>query len=389
MTEKEPSLKIALIGLTYPFRGGISHYTTLLYKTLASKHDVTFFSLNRQYPDLLFPGKTQKDLSQQSFTVPNNACIDSINPITWIATFVKIRRLQPDFILFSWWNPFFAPAFGSISWLAKLISGIPSCFLCHNVIPHERSMIDVFLLRTTFAVTDTFIVHSEEDRENLIGIKPDADVHKNPHPTYGVFSENTDSNGADLRDDLGLRDKKVLLFFGYIREYKGLEYLLQAMEKLPTEDGFHLLVVGEFYEDQEKYSLSINRLKSSGQLTLVDHYVPNEEVSRYFEAADVVVVPYLTATQSGIIQIAYGFEKPVIATTVGGLPEVVADGQTGYLVAPSDADAIAMAVRKYYKDRDFVDFPGNIRAENKKYSWDAMLETIEAIGVKILIKRGR
>ena len=163
----EDQLKIAVVGLTHPFRGGISHYTTLLFRSLQGKHDVRFYALYRQYPSFLFPGKTQYDESSSSLSVPHEACIDSINPFTWLMTARRIVRYKPDLILFSWWHPFFAPAFGTIAHLSRLFGRIPSCFLCHNAVPHEQTIFDRLLLRYAFSAGDVFIAHSRQDYDDL------------------------------------------------------------------------------------------------------------------------------------------------------------------------------------------------------------------------------
>lgn len=372
-------LKIALVGLTHPFRGGISHYTTLLCRALRARHDVRFYALYRQYPRLLFPGKTQIDGSDAAFEVPHLACIDSVNPYTWVATAVRIARYGPDIILYSWWHPFFAPSFGTIAHLAKLFGGVPSCYLCHNALPHESTRIDRMLLRYAFSAGRVFITHSRQDLEDVRTLRPGAIVRQNPHPTYEVFAADQALPTDAAKAKLGLQGKRVLLFFGFVREYKGLDVLLKSMERLAPADGYHLLVVGEFYEDQEKYRGLLASLREREQITLVDRYVPNEEVPLYFSAADVVMVPYLSATQSGVIQIAYAFLKPVVATSVGGIPEVVAEGRTGYLVPPGDAHALADAVRRCFEPANTDRFGEAIARENEKYSWERMVETVESV----------
>jgi len=378
-----PHLKIALVGLTHPFRGGISHYTTLLYRALQDRHDVRFYALYRQYPGLLFPGKTQIDRSATSLRVPHHRCIDSINPYTWVATGVRIARFRPAVALFSWWHPFFAPAFGTIARVARLRGNVPACYLCHNALPHESTRVDRLLLRYAFSTARVFITHSRQDYEDLRTMRPDATVLRNPHPTYEVFAADQALPAAAAREQLGLADKRLLLFFGFVREYKGLDVLLDAVLELDPEQRYHLIVVGEFYEDPRKYRTRLDRLRERGQLTLVDRYVPNEEVPLYFSAADLVMVPYLSATQSGVIQIAYAFRKPVVASSVGGIPEVVVDGATGYLVRPGSARAIADAVRRHFAIDEPGRFEDAIARESEKYSWDRMVETIETVCERI------
>ena len=369
-------MKIALVGLTHPFRGGIAHYTTLLCRALAMRHEVAFFALSRQYPEFLFPGKTQIDESAATIKVDHHACIDSINPFTWFGTVLRIARFRPELVVYSWWHPFFAPSFGTIAHLSRM-RGIPSCFLCHNALPHESSRVDKLLARYAFSAGRVFITHSRQDHDDVRAMFPRASVHQNPHPTYDVFTDDEAPSAGDARRQLGLDGKRVLLYFGFIREYKGLDVLLEAVEGLPADESYHLLVVGEFYEDREKYAGALDRLRERGQLTLVDSYVPNEEIPLYFAAADLVMIPYLSATQSGIVQIAYAFDKPVVATKVGGIPEVVQQGATGFLVEPGDAEAIGGAVRSYFLSADRAAMRAAIAKESYKYSWDRMVETIE------------
>jgi len=369
-------LKIALVGVTHPFRGGISHYNTVLCQALRRDHEVRFLSLKKQYPGLLFPGKTQEDESEKPLQAPNEPCLGPVNPLSWLNTYRRIRAFKPDLVLFSWWHPFFAPAFGTVARLARRFARVPCCFLCHNVLPHEQSLIDRVLLRYAFGSGDAFVCHSEEDRRNLEALVPGATVHLNPHPSYGVFADGPVPATEDAKARLGLAGKRVVLFFGFVREYKGLDHLLAAMRDLPAEEGRHLLVVGEFYDDKRRYQPDLDELTARNQLTLIDRYVPNEEVALYFAAADLVAAPYLSATQSGVIQIAYSFGKPVVATRVGGLPEAVADGVTGYLVPPADAGAIAAAIRECFRSDRREEFAGNIARESEKYSWDRMVDTI-------------
>ena len=185
---RRDKLRIALVGLTFPFRGGIAHYTTLLCRALLRKHEVRFYALYRQYPQLLFPGKTQIDESDAPLQVPHLSCIDSINPFTWLATAARIVKYKPDVILYSWWHPFFAPAFGTIARLTRMLGGIPSCYLCHNALPHERSRVDKLLLRYVFSSGQMFISHSQQDYDDLKAFCPGAIVLQNPHPTYDVFT---------------------------------------------------------------------------------------------------------------------------------------------------------------------------------------------------------
>lgn len=368
-------LKIALLGVTYPFRGGISHYTTLLCQALADRHDVRFFSLKRQYPEILFPGKTQKDESEVSLQVDNEPVIDSINPLSWITTYRKIKRFGPDIVLVSWWHPFFAASFGTICLLALRLAGIPSCFLCHNVLPHEKSFVDRLLVGYGLLSARAIIVHSEQDGLLARQIRPGIPVLVNPHPRYDFFSGIEMMDGMAARKKLGIdASAKVILFFGYIRKYKGLDVLLRAMEQLP---GDHLLLVaGEFYDDRRRYEMALRLLDQQGRLILIDRYVANEEVPLFFSAADLMAAPYLSATQSGVIQVAHGFGLPVVASRVGGIPEVIEEGKTGFLVNAGDSRELAEKISLcLVADKKGV--ASYIAARTNRYSWSAMADSVE------------
>ncbi|MEK8022635.1 MAG: glycosyltransferase [Candidatus Hydrogenedentota bacterium] len=371
-------VRIALLGVTHPFRGGIAHYTTLLCRHLRKKHDVTFISLSRQYPGLLFPGVTQQDHSGEEISEDHDACLDSLNPATWFRAYRRIRAFAPELLVISWWHPFFAPSFGTVARLAHRFAGIPCLFLCHNVRPHEDSVLDRALLKYAWSRDAGFIVHSQRDRAELLALMPDARVLVSPHPTYETFGDRGVMTRDEARRTLAMERRRVVLFFGFIRAYKGLEFLLEAVLQLPLQDDYHLLVVGEWYEGREAYGDQMARLSARGQLTIVDRYVANEEVPLYFQAADLVVVPYVSASQSGVVQIAYGFGKPVVGTTVGGLPEAIRDGKTGFLVPPCDPPALAGAIRRYFEAEDPESFRKEIAADRDRYSWDRMVEAIES-----------
>lgn len=371
-------MKIALIGLTYPFRGGISHYTSLLCRELSKKHSVEFISLKSQYPRFLFPGKTQIDESQKPIDVENHPILHPLLPWSWIRAFFKIKTFAPDLVLFQWWHPYFAPSFGTLALLLKYGGQAKVVFLCHNVRPHEPTQMDSLLLRYAYKAPDHFIVHAESDLLLLKALKPQSRIVKTPHPTYEIFSSSKRADPLQVKKGLGI-EGNTLLFFGYIRKYKGLEYLLQAFPRVLREIDATLLIVGEIYEGRETILEMIERSPFREKIRLVDHYVPNEDVELYFSAADVVVLPYLSATQSGIIQIAYGFNKPVISTKVGGIPEVVAEGQTGFLVEPGNAEALATAIVTFYQHRDTIDFRRNIENLKDRFAWERIVEVIERI----------
>ncbi len=367
-------LRIAILGLTYPYRGGISHYTTVLSEALSSRHEVRVFSYLRQYPSLLFPGSTQFDCSGRRIEVPALHVLDSVGPMSWVRTARAIERYTPHLLVIQWWQPFFGAAIGTLCRLLGTRCRCRVLFHCHNVVPHERSTVDGWLSRYALSQGDLFVVHSSEDLANLNELLPGAHAVVHPHPTYAVFRGLGEAPSVSKPPG-----ERRILFFGYVRKYKGLEYLLRAMPLVLKELDVRLAVVGEFYEDIEIYSRLVAELGLRESVALIDRYVPNEEVGRYFSQADLVVLPYVTATQSGIIQIAYSFGIPVVTTNVGGLPEVVEEGTTGYLVPPKDASALAQAILRYYRERDEKDFRSAIATYAQRFTWEAMVEEIEEL----------
>ena len=371
---------IAVLGLSYPFRGGIAHYSTLLVRELRRHHPVRFLTLRRQYPAFLFPGQSQYDDSAATITEENEPIIDSINPLTWLRTAFTLWRGGYDLVVVQWWNPFFGLAFGTITNLLGLVSRARICFLCHNVLPHEGSLLDRWLTGYAFWRATHFVVHSEQDKANLLALAPRAPVTKTRHPTYAVFGAQDLCDKAAARGQLGLRaDRPTLLFFGLIRPYKGLEYLLRAMPLVAREVDCLLLVVGEFYEPQERYTRLIEDLRVGERIKLVDRYVKNEEVSVYFRCADVVVLPYVDATQSGVMQIAFGLEVPVITTNVGGLPESVEDGCTGYVVASRSPEQLADAIVRFYRDAREPSFRKEIARRKGEFDWRQETDAITGL----------
>jgi glycosyltransferase involved in cell wall biosynthesis len=370
--------KIAVLGLSYPFRGGIAHYSTLLVRELRKTYQVTFLTLKRQYPAWLFPGQTQYDYSAEKLLEENDPAIDPLNPITWLKTAYLLKKSNVDLVVMQWWNPFFGLAFGTITLLLSRISRTPICFLCHNVIPHESTLLDKILSKYAFLSTRYFIVHSEEDRKNLLLLKPKAIVKKNFHPTYAIFGDFTLYEKSQARRKLNIApDNNVLLFFGLIRPYKGLRYLIQAMKEVIRYTECLLLIVGEFYEPKQEYMSLITDLRLDDHIVVIDKYVNNEDVSLYFCSADVVILPYVQATQSGIIQIAFGLNKPVITTNVGGLPEVVEDGRTGFVVEAKSPEKLTAAIIKYYQGNYEQKFCAEIKKVSHNFSWDAEMQSIE------------
>ena len=379
-------MKIVIIGTAYPLRGGIAHYISLLYEALMEHgHEVHVLTFSRQYPKIIFPGKSQEEKGDAGKAINSIQVIDSINPLSWRKAGKVVADLEPDMIIFKFWIPFFAPAYGMITRVAKnlLQKKGKECkvvFIADNVIPHEKRFGDTAFTNYAFKAVDHFIVQSDAVERDLKIVKPDAKYIKLAHPIYHIFGEAIDKQKA--REELGIpSDAPAMLFFGYIRKYKGLDILLRAMpqllKKLPE---LRLIVAGEFYGDEADYRKLIDELKIPAKnLVLATDYIANDKVATYFSAANVVVLPYRTATQSGIVQIAYNFDVPVIATDVGGLSEVVIDGISGMITKEATPELVAKDVERFFTEGLEEKLRAGVREEKKKYSWDTFVEGIEQI----------
>lgn len=371
-------MKISLVGPSYPFRGGISQYSMHLAHHLIKNHQIQMINFKRLYPEFLFPGKSQIDSNAVvPFAISSEDCIDSINPLTWISAANKIRKFGPEYIIFQWWHPFFALCYWNIGTYAGALTSSKNIFIGHNIKPHERNIFDTTLSRVGFSLAKYFIVHSEKDARDLKKLKPQAVVSKNVLPLFETFSKYSVSPKEAQRILRIPPGQRTVLFFGLIRPYKGLQYLIDAMSQVGRRLNLSLWVVGEFYENEQHYQQNINMLDIRDLVQLINRYVSEEEAALYFSAADLVVLPYTSATQSAIVPIAYAFEKPVITTSVGGLPEVVLDGKTGFVVPPRSGKALAQAIERFFSEQRASEFVANIRKEKQKYSWDRLVQVIE------------
>lgn len=368
-------MKISVIGPTYPYKGGISHYCTKLVENLRQNNEVDFISWKRQYPSFLYPVE-QKDLSsKERIATDADYLLDFYNPLSWLKAADKVKRQNADMLLINWVTPVQSPIYSVITNRLKSIADTRIVYACHNVMPHEESFYNKPLAKMAFNKVDTFIVHSSEDKQILEDLVKDKHIVQGYLPLFDMFKNEGSYNVAQIKKELGLGEK-VLLFFGYIRPYKGLRFLLQAMPKIVQQfPDLKLLIVGEFWEkDKQSYFDLINELQIKDRIVLVNEYVPNEEVGKYFAVSDVVVLPYVTATQSAAVQTAYGFDKPVISTSVGGLKDSVIEGQTGYFVKGEDAADIADKVRMFYEK------PINsqtVRDHKHLFSWEKYLEYLK------------
>ncbi len=370
-------MKITILSTAYPLRGGIAHFNGLLYKEFSTRHEVNVITFKRQYPELLFPGKTQLTNDEATEVIPSEVLVDSINPLNWRKVGKKIKSEAPDLLVLKYWMPFFGPCFGTISKIVKKNNKTKIVVICDNVIPHERKPGDIVFTKYFFKHVDYFVTMSDSVERDLQKIKPGAKSKLLFHPVYSNFGDPVEKEKA--LGKLNLENKKTILFFGFIREYKGLDVLLKAFSLLNNKEEYQLVVAGEFYSDEKKYIDLISELGIEKYVKLFSDFIPTSDVKYYFSAADFVALPYKSATQSGIVQIANNFLKPVVATDVGGLGEIIKDGYNGYVVEPNSPQAFADAIEKFYSEADQLKMRENIKSELNKFSWSKFVEEIEEL----------
>jgi glycosyltransferase involved in cell wall biosynthesis len=368
-------MKITILSTAYPLRGGIAQFVELLYRELKKQHSVNIITFKRQYPKLLFPGKTQLNQETKPDDIETESLVDSINPCNWISVGKKIKRDAPDLLIFKYWMPFFAPCFGTITRLVNKNKKTKVLVICDNIIPHERKPGDLILTYYFFKAVDYFILMSDAVKKDLMKIKSSANYSLLFHPIYSNFGNPVSKNVA--RSYLNINSEKVILFFGFIRKYKGLDTIIEAMNILKDKVKLTLIVAGEFYTDKKKYTDLIELYQLNEQIKIFTDFIPNEEVKYYFSSSDLVVLPYKEATQSGIVQIAHNFIKPIIATNVGGLGEIVKDDFNGYLVQKDNPKELARAIRRFYDENKEIEFSKNIKEYIEKYSWSKFVLGIE------------
>lgn len=370
-------MNIIIIGTAHPYRGGLAAFNERLAgQFLQEGHQVEMYTFTLQYPGFLFPGKTQFTDGPAPKHLRIKRKINSCNPLNWIAVGNEIRKKRPDMVVFAYWMSFMAPCFGTIARIVKHNHKTRCIGLIHNMIPHETNILDKLFPGYFVSAMDGFTTLSEAVIKDInIFDKKDCPKTWAPHPIYDHYGELIDKEEA--RRQLGLKiEGKYVLFFGFIRDYKGLDILIDAFGDLRLQDNeVRLLIAGEFYGDPKPYLDRISALDISDIVVLHNDYIPDSRVNLYFRACDIVAQPYKTATQSGVTQVAFHFEKPMLVTNVGGLPEIVPDGKIGYVVEPH-AQNIADALYKFYDEDKEMEFTQGVREEKKKYSWDRMTAAV-------------
>lgn len=373
-----PIKKVVIIGPAHPLRGGLASYDERLAREFISQgFDTTIYTFSLQYPGFLFPGTTQYSSEPPPLDIPIKVCINSINPLNWLAVGNELKELRPDIIVVRYWLPFMGPCLGTILRRVKKNMHTKVVCIADNIIPHEKRPGDSIFTKYFIKPVDSFITMSDKVLEDVKRIAPGKEVMFVSHPLYDNFGEKISKEAA--RQKLGINnDDKIILFFGFIRKYKGLDILLEVMQKLKKElGGLKLLIAGEFYEDRKKYNELIDKLDIRDALILHTDFIPDSEVKYYLCAADCVVQPYRSATQSGVTPLAYHFEVPMIVTNVGGLPSLVPDRKAG-LVSEPNAAALANKIREYFQLGENYFLP-HLREEKKKYSWTNMVNAITTL----------
>lgn len=377
-------MKIIIAGTAYPYRGGLAAFNERLARQLAIEgNDVTIYTFSLQYPGFLFPGKSQFLKADPPEGLSIRRQLNSVNPFNWISVGYKIKKLRPDILIFKYWLPLMAPCFGVISRIAGSNHHTKIICIFDNVIPHEKRPGDRLLTRFFIKSVHGGIAMSESVINDLALFSPDIPSGLNPHPLFDNFGEPMSRDNALKLLKLPV-NYRYLLFFGFIRAYKGLDLLIGAMAD-PDMDtrNIRLIIAGEFYEDDKPYRDLIRRKKLDDKIFIFDRFINDDEVTVFFSAADIVVQPYRNATQSGVTQIAYHFEKPMLVTDVGGLREIVPHGKCGYVVKPQVSEIAGSLADFFINNRKEV-FIENIRKEKEKYTWSRMTATVNEVYTKCL-----
>ena len=375
--------KIVLVGSAHPLRGGLATYNERLIREYRARgEDAFIYTFSLQYPGFLFPGKSQYSSEPAPNDIPINICINSINPLNWIKIGYRLRKQSPDLVIMKFWMPFMAPCLGTIARIIRRNGHSRIISIIDNIIPHEKRPGDRLLAKYWVNSCDGFVAMSKSVLEDLKRFTTKKPAIFSPHPLYDSFGKPVSKDLAKQKLNLD-KNANYVLFFGFIRDYKGLDLLLKAFsdERLRTRN-LKLLVAGEFYTDAKPYIDLIENNHLQDVVTMSSDFIPDTEVVNYFCAADLVVQPYKSATQSGVTQIAYHFDKPMIVTDVGGLSELVPDGVVGYVVQP-DPSEIATAILRFYDENKEKEFAENAAQEKQKYSWGKMVEAIDELTTMI------
>ncbi|OFY83044.1 MAG: glycosyl transferase family 1 [Bacteroidetes bacterium RIFCSPLOWO2_12_FULL_35_15] len=375
--------KVIIVGPAFPLRGGIANFNEALCRAMnVAGIETKIISFSLQYPNFLFPGKTQFDTGNGPQDIVVETKINSINPFNWLSVAKQIKSEQPDYVIFRYWLPFMGPCLGSIAKWIKKKTNIKVIAITDNVIPHEKRFGDSMFTNYFVKQCDGFIAMSQSVLNDLSEFTKTTNKVFLPHPIYDIFGEKVEKSVALKQLNLNSADKHIL-FFGFIRKYKGLDLLLEAMtDERIKQLNVKLIVAGEYYEDAAPYNEIIKKNNLENNIILKTEYIPSEEVKYYFCAADIIAQPYRNATQSGVTQIAYHFEKPMLVTNVGGLPEIVPHNKVGY-VTQINSKAIADAIVDFYTNNKEEEFIKNTVVEKQRFLWSAFVKGVVGLYGKI------
>ena len=377
--------KVVIIGPAHPLRGGLASYNERLAQAFqADGSEVIIHTFSLQYPNFLFPGKTQYSSDAEPADLDISVEINSVNPLNWIKVGLKIKKQQPDLILCKFWLPFMGLCFGTILRIAKSNGHTKVASIIDNIIPHEKRIGDKMLSNYFVKSVDGFVAMSKSVLDDLNTFDSKKPKLYNPHPLFDNFGELLERKTA--LNNLGLDPEfRYILFFGFVRDYKGLDLLLEAFanEKFRGKK-IKLIVAGEYYNNEQKYIDLIEKLNLKEHIVLKNEFIANEEVKDYFCAADIIAQPYKNATQSGVTQIGYHFEKPMLVTNVGGLGELIPHNKVGYVVEPNK-DAISESLLSFYDENREAEMVENVKKEKEKFSWKKMIDTINELD-KLIVK---
>lgn len=370
------SKQITIIGPAYPLRGGLSSYNELLALKLQNQgHQVKIITFSLQYPNFLFPGKTQLSNSLPPDNLDIEVCLNSINPINWILLGRKIKNEKPDLVIFRFWMPFMGPSLGTLGRMIRGNNHTKIVAITDNIIPHEKRAGDRLLTSYFLKSCDAFLTMSKSVLNDLQSFQIAKPAIFNPHPMYENFGEQVDP--VQAKKKLGLDvEKNYVLFFGFIRKYKGLDTLLKAFsDQRFKEKNLQLIIAGEYYDSPQVYEQLIDDLELRNHVILANHYIEDSDVSLYFSAADLVAQTYKTATQSGVTQIAYYYNRPMLVTDVGGLSELVPHQKVGY-VTSQDTQEISDCIFDFYEHKRAPEFSKNIASERDKFTWESLIDNL-------------
>ena len=380
-------MKISLLGPAYPFRGGLATFNERLARQFSSEcKDTDIRTFTRQYPRFLFPGKTQYSNGPAPEGIKITREINSINPFSWIRTGLKIRKERTDILLIRYWLPFMAPCLGVVARIAKSNKYTVIISVVDNVIPHEKRPGDIMLTKFFMNSIDGAVVLSDSVQKEVENFRKDIPICYTPHPLFDTYGKKLNRN--DALSALKLDQNCIyLLFFGFIRNYKGLDILIRAFSDSRLRGkNLKLLVAGEFYENETLYRNLVRESGLEKDVIFYDHFIENTEVGLFFSGADLVVQPYKSATQSGVTQIAYYFDKPMLVTNVGGLKEIVEHGKCGYVVEP-DPGNIADAIIDYFDNNRENAFTQCVRKEKARFSWNKVTDAVTEVFYKCMLKQ--